>query len=129
MTGNSDKPPSYLGSSQHILQSPLLIAWFAENLDFHHPRVRLLPIGLENKEYGGLGKSDLLSKLIDLGIPSIYQPNKEDHMDRPILSYINFMVRTGSTGRPERQEALRLLANIGYLPNERLSPYDYTSII
>lgn len=49
VTGDSDLPInlSSLGSSlEGLLNSPLLIRWFAQNRDFDHPKLCSLPIGI-----------------------------------------------------------------------------------
>jgi len=49
VSGDSDLPInlSTLGSSLDILlNSPLLVIWFAQNRDFDHPKLRSLPIGI-----------------------------------------------------------------------------------
>ena len=117
VTGNSDRPASYSYSQAYqtedrLLNSPLLIAWFAENLDFTHPKVIPLPIGLENREFRGLGVPNVLSQAI---LPS--------NESRDILSYINFIPRKG---RPSRGKAMKTLANISKVETDRIPHIEYT---
>merc|ERR1712098_619771 len=73
VTGNSDKPTSFTGAAHDILKSPLLIAWFAQNLDFIHPKIKPIPIGLENRQYNGLGQPSKIAEVLQPIVP-IYLP-------------------------------------------------------
>lgn len=49
VSGDSDLPintNSLNGSLNTLLESPLLVAWFAQNRDFDHPKLHSLPIGI-----------------------------------------------------------------------------------
>ena len=127
VTGNSDKPTSFTGAALNILKSPLLIAWFAENLDFTHPKVIPMPIGLENKQYNGLGQPWKIAQVLQPVVP-IYLPNNQvdselnlngekrnTKMERDILSYFNI------NPRPEIPErwASQILRNISHEPQRK----------
>ena len=128
VTGNSDRPASYSYSQvyqteERLLNSPLLIAWFAENLDFSHPKVHPLPIGLENREYKGLGTPSVMAQVVGPVVP-VFIPGegRPDSEKRPILSYMNFMLREE---RPERGKAMAALSNISWVPGSRISHLEY----
>jgi hypothetical protein len=44
ITGQSDTPPTHF--APHLLNSPNLLLWFAQNRDSTHPKMRAIPIGL-----------------------------------------------------------------------------------
>jgi hypothetical protein len=49
VSGDSDMPISFdsLGESlKEILESPLIVSWYAQNRDFDHPKLKSLPIGI-----------------------------------------------------------------------------------
>lgn len=48
VTGDSDDSPSdYADITNRILNNPLCIAWFAQNCDVEHPKLKAWPIGLD----------------------------------------------------------------------------------
>lgn len=123
VTGNSDHPSSFLTNSDQLLKSPLLISWYAQNPDAAHPKLKALPIGLENKLWGGLGDPEKLLKTVQPFVP-IFSPSNKDNTKRIILSYINFTPRPQA---PERGNALKVLSNISHVTVQRLDHVNYVA--
>jgi hypothetical protein len=62
VTGDSDRP---LGTEtfprdmlMRVLENPLLVRWFAQNLTFTHPKLHHLPLGLDYHTISSLGEID-----------------------------------------------------------------------
>jgi len=97
VTGDSDTP---LGTEafpremlMRILEHPLLIRWFAQNLAFEHPKLQHLPLGLDYHTISSLGEID------DSKLPwKIYS--------NPIKRFFRSSRRWGSRIPPLEQEAI-----------------------
>ncbi|QWD64186.1 glycosyltransferase family 47 protein [Polynucleobacter sp. MWH-UH2A] len=63
-----------------LLNNPALIAWFAQNCEFAHEKLKSIPIGLENKQWGA-GKTN-----------QIFSVAKNNLHRR--LVYLNFSINT-----------------------------------
>jgi hypothetical protein len=66
LTHNGDYSPIFFKAIDHpwqghdfspYLDSPKLIVWFAQNIDFQHPKLKALPLGIANNywEHGNIG--------------------------------------------------------------------------
>merc|ERR1712008_67056 len=110
-----------MGAYKKIVESPLLIRWFAMNLDFHHENVEALPVGLKNndKDVHGISQPVNFAHLLD-DITPVYQP--EYPTSRLTLSYISFYPKTSA---PERLKAVNALQNISKILGRRRFSMDY----
>ena len=80
ITHNSDKAiPDYF---YEFLEDPKLLCWFGMNAIYRHPKIKLLPIGIEN---GSFGKTEIINELL-LSIPT--------WEERQNKAYVNFSIRT-----------------------------------
>jgi hypothetical protein len=80
VSGDSDLPinrSSLQSSLESLLQSPLLLAWFAQNRDFDHPKLHSLPIGINLHNLWGnplqWGGGYILPTMQELQIQTIAQ--------------------------------------------------------
>lgn len=110
ITHNSDLSPIYLKAIDHpwlgydfsqYLDDPKLIVWFAQNIDYTHPKLKPLPIGVSNN-YNKHGKVELFFNAVrDL-------PNFKSRANK---IYLNF---TLSTNGNVRQVALNFFKDKSY---------------
>jgi len=115
---NSDNNITETPETKIILNSPLLIKWYAQNICFRHPKLQLAPIGLANSmwPHGDLSIFDNTQFL-----RSIIKLNR---------IFFNFNIHTNPT---IRQPCYNILSKIlPYLPNIspqenliRLSTYEF----
>ena len=93
ITHNSDIPvtKNYLS----LLKDTKLLAWFGQNIDFDHPKLHPLPIGIANPEWPH-GNLSLWSKNLEL-----------PPLDRNFKIYVNFSPDT----HPRRREILKKIDN------------------
>jgi len=72
ITHNSDVSPVYLKAVDHpwlgydmskYLNDPKLVVWFAQNIDYEHPKLKPLPIGIANR-YNAHGNIDIFKAAI-----------------------------------------------------------------
>jgi hypothetical protein len=94
VTHNSDHPVTI--KDFQLLNHPSLKNWFAQNSEFNHDKLRGLPIGLQNKQWG----AEKLEQLIEASRQFI----------KSELLYVNFSPST----HPSRSEALTIAKE---LPN------------
>lgn len=122
ITHNSDLSPIFLLSGNcswlktdlsAYLDDPKLIIWFAQNIDYSHPKLQAIPIGLANRRWPH-GNVELFLHAIkdipplELRVPKIY---------------LNFLVENN---RAERQRALDILADLSFSHHAKLkSPAQY----
>jgi hypothetical protein len=95
VTHNSDEniTQKYL----QYIEDPKIFVWFAQNVGYIHPKLKPLPIGLENEHWGRNYKT-IINELVAQGI------NKEE---KEYLLFLNFNINTN--------------------PAERLPAYNYFS--
>jgi hypothetical protein len=94
VTHNSDHPVTMMDFE--LLNHPYLKNWFAQNCEFSHSKLKALPIGLENSQWG----ADKLGKMMDAGRKIL----KTD------LLYANFSIQT----HPSRVDAMSVAKKLGY---------------
>jgi hypothetical protein len=116
ITHNSDACIDYDALVHYILQHPLLIRWYGQNISFHHPKLHFIPIGIANRQW----PHGDLSLLHDKG----YNPIKK------YTTYFNFKIDTNIAKRRQCYEALasklKWLPTIPALDNQRrLSQYRF----
>ena len=77
VTHNSDYAVSdvlNLKTNRHIFDSNDQLIWFAQNVDINHPRIKPIPIGLENSEwFPGLKKAEKIERIR-------LEPHKKDKL-------------------------------------------------
>lgn len=118
ITHNSDLSPIFLLSGNcswmrtdlsAYLDDPKLVAWFAQNIDYRHPKLKPIPIGLANSRWPH-GNVELFLQAIqhipplELRVPKIY---------------LNFLVENNPT---ERQRALDILADLSFSHHAKFKP-------
>jgi len=119
ITHNSDKNITEIPEIISILESPLLIKWYAQNICFRHPKLELAPIGLANSmwPHGNLSIFDNTDFISTLN-------KKSNHI------FFNFNIHTN----PKiRQPCYNILSRrLQFLPNInpqenliRLSTYQF----
>jgi hypothetical protein len=97
----------------HFLDDPKLVIWFAQNIDYVHPKLKAIPIGLANSRWPH-GNVELFLEATQY-IPSLEQ--------RVPKIYLNFLVENNPV---ERQRALDILADQPFAHHAKLkSPADY----
>ncbi len=64
LTHNSDLSAPVGPGSLRLLEHPHLLCWFAENAARAHPRLRPVPIGLQNQQWGRSGVVDRIEKFL-----------------------------------------------------------------
>lgn len=110
ITHNSDVSPIYLKALDHpwlgydfshYLNDPKLVVWFAQNIDYVHPKLKPLPIGVSNN-YNSNGK---------VGFFINATRNVPGFVGRHNYLYLNF---TPSTNTKERQSAIDFFRNKPY---------------
>ncbi len=97
ITHNSDLSPIFLAAHDHpqkhtletYLNDPKLIVWFAQNIDFVHPKLKPIPIGIANN-YNTHGKIEIFLNATK-NIPHIEQ--------RSSKIYLNFTVTNNPSER------------------------------
>lgn len=94
VTHNSDH--SITINDFQLLNSPFLLNWFAQNSEFNHNKLRGIPIGLQNRQWG----VDKLDQLISVS----------RFIEKSESIYVNFSQST----HPARREALDIARD---LPN------------
>jgi len=104
VTHNSDHPVTVMDCQ--LLNHPNLINWLAQNCEFSHSKLRPLPIGLQNQQWG----PEKIKQLINTG-------NKIVKTD---LLYVNFSVQT----HPSRVEAMSLAKELKHVTIESGSDYE-----
>lgn len=120
ITHNSDLSPIYRKTRTGIwetidlsgyLDDPKLIAWFAQNIDYKHPKLRPIPIGLANS-YWPHGNVESFKKSLE---------NLPPWQARSKLVYLNIEVNTNPV---ERKPILDLLSKEPYVYHASLKPFD-----
>lgn len=111
ITHNSDYPAP--GKYANYLEDPKILAWFAQNMDIHHPKLHPIPIGMANR-YWPHGSIENM-KEIQLTLPSL---NKD------ILLYMNFAI---STYPSERKLVYNLFKDKDFC--EKLDSKDHRSYL
>jgi hypothetical protein len=110
ITHNSDLSPIFLLASNcswlrddlsAYLDDPKLVVWFAQNIDYNHPKLKPIPIGLANSRWPH-GNVELFLQAIQ-DIPPLEQ--------RVPKIYLNFLVENNPA---ERQRALDILADLSF---------------
>ncbi|MBC7981239.1 MAG: hypothetical protein H7Y36_11815, partial [Armatimonadetes bacterium] len=89
ITNNSDSEVN--ASYKHFADDPLLVKWYAQNLNFLHPKVLGCPLGIVNYKNG-----------IDLsrcGNPFIIDKIRAENNIKQKLIYSNFSLRTNPVAR------------------------------
>ena len=99
VTHNSDNPVTVM--DYQLLNHPHLENWFAQNSEFNHAKLKPLPIGLQNKQWG----SDKIDQLVNVG---------KDIVKTEIL-YVNFSSQT----HPGRVAALSAAKELPYATVEQ----------
>lgn len=109
ITHNSDHPitEKHLG----YLNIKNLDTWFAQNVNFIHPKLISIPIGIANERWKHGNETDLLN--------TIKEKNKKEN-----LIYCNFDLRTNIN---ERTKCLKSLNNNGLKLSERKNFKEYLS--
>ena len=106
ITHNSDVSPVYLAAHDHpkgkynfanYLDDPKLIAWFAQNIDYAHPKLIPIPIGIANNCHAH-GRVKIFSEATK---------NLISHDTRSEKIYLN--IRVGNNA-PERQPVVNYFA-------------------
>ena len=92
VTHNSDY--SVTVNDFQLLNHPHLKNWFAQNCEFSHTKLKPLPIGLENKQWG----SEKISQIVEAG----------KSMVKTKLLYSNFSAQT----HPSRMEAMMAIKEL-----------------
>jgi len=95
---NSDHPAP--GPCAAYLNDPKLIAWFAQNVEYSHPKLHSIPIGVANRCWPH-GNIDILNRVTPL----------KDKLVRNIPLYRNFDINNGYA---ERSYVASLFANEPY---------------
>lgn len=110
ITHNSDFSPIYLKAINHpwrghdmskYLEDPKLVVWFAQNIDYLHPKLKPLPIGIAN-QYNPHGNIDTFKAAME-DVPA--------WQGRVNKVYLNFAVHTNPQ---ERQGALDFFSQCSY---------------
>lgn len=110
ITHNSDILVGQHPQNEYILQHPMVIRWFAMNVNYQHPKLRPLPIGIANQqwEHGNLSNFTpifhTLPFLVKEGI------------------YMNFSV---NTARLQREKCKNICESKGIVFQNQLTPKDY----
>jgi len=78
VTHNSDHPVSIV--DYQLLNHPYLLSWFSQNCEFNHTKLKPLPIGMQNKQWGPSN----IKKLVEIG----------KKIDKEKLLYVNFSNNT-----------------------------------
>jgi hypothetical protein len=104
VTHNSDY--SVTVNDFQLLNHPHLKNWFAQNCEFSHTKLKPLPTGLENKQWG----SEKISQIVEAG----------KSMVKTKLLYSNFSVQT----HPSRTAALELMKELPYATVEMGVDYE-----
>ncbi len=122
ITHNSDLSPIFLLSNNcsslktdlsAYLDDPKLVVWFAQNIDYNHPKLIPIPIGLANSRWPH-GNVELFLHAIQ-DIPPLEQ--------RVPKIYLNFLVENNPM---ERQRALDILADLSFSHHAKFkSPAEY----
>jgi len=94
VTHNSDYPVTVM--DYQLLNHPHLEKWFAQNCEFNHSKLRPLPIGLQNKQWG----AEKIDQLVSIG-KNIMKTN---------ILYANFSAHT----HPGRAAALSATRELQY---------------
>ncbi|HSX11030.1 MAG TPA: hypothetical protein VLF94_04875 [Chlamydiales bacterium] len=109
---NSDQPAP--GPSGSYLDDDKILAWFAQNVEVIHPKLRPIPIGLENR-YCPNGEMTLISGA----------RQRLQNQPKTTLAYLNFSTWTCPS---VRQEVLNLFQHRGSFQVGERKPYlDYLS--
>jgi hypothetical protein len=110
ITHNSDLSPIYLQAADHpwlgydmskYLNDPKLVVWFAQNIDYGHPKLKPLPIGIANR-YNAHGNIEIFKTAIQ------YIPSWEVRSHKV---YLNFTVQNNVR---ERQPVLNFFRSCSY---------------
>ena len=104
VTHNSDNPVTMM--DYQLLNHPYLQAWYAQNCEFSHSKLKALPIGLQNLQWG----ADKLRQLVNAGRKII----KTD------LLYVNFSIQT----HPSRVDAMSVAKKLRYATIESSTNYE-----
>ncbi len=110
ITHNSDILITQEPQNEHILQHPMVVHWFAVNVNYQHPKLHPLPIGIANQqwEHGNLANfTPIFSTLPFLKKEGIY---------------MNFTV---NTARLQREKCKKICESKGIVFQEQLAPKDY----
>jgi len=77
-----------------MLNHPYLLSWFSQNCEFSHSKLKPLPIGVQNQQWG----IEKIDQLIGAG----------KCISKSSLLYVNFSVQT----HPSRNQALSILSEL-----------------
>jgi hypothetical protein len=103
ITHNSDDAITF--QDLGLLNNPFLVAWYAQNIEVHHTKLRPLPIGLANRQWGAQNLEWMLN--------ASYQIKKTD------LVYLNFNPNT----HPARREAFEKCRTLNGVTIESELPF------
>ena len=92
VTHNSDHPVTIFDFE--MLNHPYLLSWFSQNCEFSHSKLKPLPIGVQNQQWG----IEKIDQLIGAG----------KCISKSSLLYVNFSVQT----HPSRNQALSILSEL-----------------
>jgi hypothetical protein len=84
-----------------ILHNPFLKKWYAMNVDYQHPKLQPIPIGIANEQWAH-GNEEILRKVMEMDIP------------KTGFCYCNFSLHT----HPSRHRIYNLLKNIDWITVE-----------
>jgi len=117
ITHNSDENITNKELVNTILDNPLLIRWYGQNIDYVHPKLRFVPIGIANSQWP---HGNLL----------IYKHIFNTKVEKTQNVFMNFKVDTNPLKRIECKQMLenkiRMLPMIDPITNTmRLSLYKY----
>ena len=103
ITHNSDDAITF--QDLGLLNNPLLVAWYAQNIEVHHTKLRPLPIGMANRQWGAQNLEWIQN--------ASYQIKKTD------LVYLNFNPNT----HPARREAFEKCRTLNGVTIESELPF------
>ena len=122
ITHNSAFSPIYLVaqscpqigvSFETYLDDPHLIVWFAQNIDYDHPKLKPLPLGIANS-YWKHGDTTIISRVIRVSRPFT---QKLSNM------YVNFKLATNTTERKKAFKQCKTLSLSRFASRKRFAAY------
>jgi len=109
VSGDCDDSPNELINFNTFINNPLLLHWFSQNITIKHPKVTIIPIGLD---YHTMKKSSTWG--------SITTPNDQEYLlksikrtpiyDRKIKCYANFHFQMNTKYGYDRKDALNKIS-------------------
>jgi hypothetical protein len=90
-----------------------MLVWWTQNCLIEHPKVKALPIGLENMSY------------LNHGIPSLYHQSKKKKKSEVLYG---FSISTNPNARTKAMETLRKMTVARSVPN-RLNSIEYSKVL